>query len=128
MPATKKGGKPLVERRQRPDLNGQAAVAYATYRAPGELQTKQLARFGQVMQAALKKMSSDSGAATKTVESLGQIPDPSLSEPAAGHLAGQAGPPAKTGDYRTRLLPVQANGTLSTQATDQVVKKCSAAP
>ncbi|GAA2596808.1 LCP family protein [Streptomyces axinellae] len=123
VPGAKKGEKPQVERGSAVDLDGRAAVAYATYRAPGELQTKQLARFGQVMRAALKKLSSDSGAATKTVESLGQIPDPSLSEKQLGASLAKLASRARAGDYRTRLLPVQANGTLSRQAGDEVVKK-----
>ncbi|QLH21738.1 LCP family protein [Streptomyces sp. Rer75] len=122
VPSARKGESPLVKRGKEQVLSGQAAVAYATYRAPGEAQTKQLARFGQVMDAALKKVSSDTGGATKTVEQLAQIPDPSLSEQQLGaslaRLAGQA----KGGDYDTMMLPVQGDGTLSARATDRVVK------
>ncbi|MFD7499756.1 LCP family protein [Streptomyces sp. NPDC059850] len=122
VPAARKGEDPLVKRGKEQVLSGQAAVAYATYRAPGEAQTKQLARFGQVMDASLKKVSSDTGGATKTVEQLAQIPDPSLSEQQLGaslaRLAGQA----KGGDYDTMMLPVQSDGTLSARATDRVVK------
>ncbi|MFI0818070.1 LCP family protein [Streptomyces sp. NPDC021098] len=122
VPSSRKGEDPLVKRGKEQVVSGQAAVAYATYRAPGEAQTKQLARFGQVMDATLKKLSSDTGGATKTVEQLAQIPDPSLSEQQLGaslaRLAGQA----KGGDYDTMTLPVQGDGTLSSQATDRVVK------
>jgi hypothetical protein len=122
VPSSRKGEDPLVKQGKEQVLSGQAAVAYATYRAPGEAQTKQLARFGQVMDASLKKISSDTGGATKTVEQLAQIPDPSLSEQQLGaslaRLAGQA----KGGDYDTMTLPVQGNGTLSARATDRVVK------
>jgi anionic cell wall polymer biosynthesis LytR-Cps2A-Psr (LCP) family protein len=122
VPSSRKGEDPLVKRGKEQVLSGQAAVAYATYRAPGEAQTKQLARFGQVMDAALKKISSDTSGATKTVEQLAQIPDPSLSEQQLGaslaRLAGQA----KGGDYDTMMLPVQGDGTLSSRATDRVVK------
>ncbi len=34
------------------------AVAYATYRGPGEAENAQLERFGQVMQGVLRKLSS----------------------------------------------------------------------
>lgn len=122
VPSSRKGEDPLVKRGKEQVLSGQAAVAYATYMAPGEPQTKQLARFGQVMDATLKKLSSDTGGATKTVEQLAQIPDPSLSEQQLGaslaRLAGQA----KDGDYDTMTLPVQGDGTLSSRATDRVVK------
>ncbi|MFD5385890.1 LCP family protein [Streptomyces sp. NPDC127074] len=122
VPSPQKGEDPLAKQGKDQILSGQAAVAYATYRAPGEAQSKQLARFGQVMQAALKKVSSDTKGATSTVESLAQIPDPSLSEQQLGaslaRLAGQA----KSGAYDTAMLPVQSDGTLSSQATDHVVK------
>ncbi len=118
----KGGGKTLVTPGKAQNLNGQAAVAYATYRGPGEPQVKQLARFGQVMQAVLAKMPSDSATATQVVKNLGAIPDPSLSDSQLGatlaHLADQA----KGGDYSTTLLPVQPDGTLGSQATNGVVK------
>jgi anionic cell wall polymer biosynthesis LytR-Cps2A-Psr (LCP) family protein len=118
----KSKGKVLVAKGEQQDLTGQAAVAYATYKGPGETQTAQLARFGQVMQALLKKMPSDAADATKTVQALAQILDPSLTDRQLGaSLAGLADL-AKTGQYSTTTLPVQKDGTLSTQATDTVVK------
>ncbi|MGP3978402.1 LCP family protein [Streptomyces sp. 8N114] len=123
VPGTKRGQEPQVKRGSNQGLDGRAAVAYATYRAQGELQTKQLARFGQVMQAVLKKLSSDPGAVTKTVESLGQIPDPSLSEAQLGASLAKLANHAKQSNYSTRTLPVRADGTLSSQVSDEVVKK-----
>ncbi|EXU70016.1 membrane protein [Streptomyces sp. PRh5] len=122
VPSPKKGEDPLVKRGKDQIVSGQAAVAYATYRAPGEAQTKQLARFGQVMHAALKKLSSDEKGATSTVESLAQIPDPSLSEQQLGASLAKLAGQAKSGAYDTAMLPVQPDGTLSSQATDHVVK------
>ncbi|WP_438492799.1 LCP family protein [Streptomyces asiaticus] len=122
VPSPKKGEDPLVKRGKGQIVSGQAAVAYATYRAPGEAQTKQLARFGQVMHAALKKLSSDEKGATSTVESLAQIPDPSLSEQQLGASLAKLAGQAKSGAYDTAMLPVQPDGTLSSQATDHVVK------
>ncbi|MET7934056.1 LCP family protein [Streptomyces sp. NPDC005322] len=122
VPSPQKGEDPLVKRGREQILSGQAAVAYATYRAPGEAQTKQLARFGQVMHAALRKVSSDTKGATSTVESLAQIPDPSLSEQQLGASLAKLAGQAKSGEYDTAMLPVQPDGTLSTQATDHVVK------
>ncbi|AEW93998.1 MULTISPECIES: LCP family protein [Streptomycetaceae] len=118
----KGGGKTLVTPGKGKELNGQAAVAYATYRAPGEPQTKQLARFGQVMQAVLTKLPSDAATATKIVDSLGAIPDPSLTDSQLGATLAHLADEAKGGDYATTLLPVQPDGTLSPQATDGVVK------
>ncbi|MGW7755144.1 LCP family protein [Streptomyces violaceusniger] len=122
VPSPQKGEDPLVKQGKEQILSGQAAVAYATYRGPGEAQSKQLARFGQVMQAALKKVSSDTKGATSTVESLAQIPDPSLSEQQLGASLAKLAGQAKSGAYDTAMLPVQSDGTLSSQATDHVVK------
>ncbi|MDX3224254.1 LCP family protein [Streptomyces sp. ME19-01-6] len=120
VPGAAKGDDPLVQRGKQRDLSGEAAVAYATYRGQGEAQTKQLARFGQVMHAALKKISSDPSGATTTVESLAQIPDPSLSEKELGASLARLAEQAKGGSYDTTMLPVQPDGTLSERTTDQV--------
>ncbi|MBZ4015559.1 LCP family protein [Streptomyces purpurogeneiscleroticus] len=122
VPGAKKGDAPLVKAGKGRVLNGQAAVAYATYRGPGELQTKQLARFGQVMQATLKRVSSDAGGATATVKSLFQVLDPPLTEGQLGSSLAQRAELAKTGAYRTTVLPVQQDGTLSAQTASAVVK------
>ncbi|MCZ4124113.1 LCP family protein [Streptomyces sp. H39-S7] len=115
-------GKVLVNQGKAQELNGQAAVAYATHRGTGEAQAKQLIRFGQVMQAVLAKMPSDAASATKTVEALNSIPDPSLPINALGASLAELADQAKAGAYSTALLPVQPNGTLSEQATASVVK------
>ncbi|MFC4035474.1 LCP family protein [Streptomyces polygonati] len=118
----KASGTTLIPKGPQQELTGQAAVIYATYKAPGESQSDQLARFGQVMQAVLKKMPSDAAGATRTVQGLAQILDPSLNDKQLGaSLAGLA-ELAKTGAYDTAMLAVQKDGTLSAQATDSVVK------
>lgn len=123
VPGAKKDDNPLVKQGKAQELNGQAAVAYATYQAPGEPQTKQLARFGQVMQATLKKVSSDADGATATVKSLLQVLDPPLTEAELGSSLAQRAELAKSGAYGTTLLPVQPDGTLTQQAADSVVKE-----
>ncbi len=123
VPGEKKGDEPLVERGKAQRLDGQAAVAYATHRGRGEQQTRQLQRFGEVMHQTLRKLSSDSEAATRTVETLGQIPDPSLPEPELGASLAKLAKQAKAGEYKTQLLPVQANGTLSERTSDGLVKQ-----
>ncbi|GAA0486490.1 LCP family protein [Streptomyces sp. NPDC046215] len=122
VPGAKTGDTPLVRRGAAQDLSGQMAVAYATHRGAGEAPDKQLARFGQVMQAVLKKVSGEPAAATRTVESLAQIPDPSLSVEQLGASLAHLAALAKKGSYVTTALPVQADGTLSEQATGSVVK------
>ncbi|WP_223766288.1 LCP family glycopolymer transferase [Streptomyces huiliensis] len=123
VPGAKPGDDPLVRRGGGQSLNGQAAVAYATHRVPGEAPERQLGRFGQVMQAVLKKMSTDPKAATTTVEALAQIPDPSLSVPQLGASLAQLAARAKAGAYRTTVLPVRQDGTLGGEEADGVVKE-----
>lgn len=122
VPDTKKGAGPLVEKGEKQSLSGRAAVAYATYRAPGEAEVKQLQRFGQVMYGVLRKISDDPKAATVTVESLVQILDPSLPEKDLGASLAKLAEHAKIGDHKTALLPVGQDGTLSEGASDSVVK------
>jgi hypothetical protein len=124
VPAEKaaKGQAPLVRRGERQTLSGPMAVAYATHRAPGEAQDAQLARFGQVVQAVLRKLSSDAEAATVTVQSLAQILDPSLTEQDLGAFLARLSDRAKGGDYTTALLPVASGGALADEATETVVK------
>jgi anionic cell wall polymer biosynthesis LytR-Cps2A-Psr (LCP) family protein len=121
-PKAKRHASPLVKKGEDQSLSGPMAVAYATYRASGESENAQLQRFGQVMLGVLRKMSSDPQAATTTVQSLAQILDPSLNDKVLGAFLAKLSDLAKGGDYKTALLPVQQDGTLSEQATDSVVK------
>jgi anionic cell wall polymer biosynthesis LytR-Cps2A-Psr (LCP) family protein len=120
--AKKKGEAPLVNQGRSQTLSGKMAVAYATYRAPGEAQNAQLKRFGQVMQAVLRKLSSDPQAATVTVQTLNQILDPSLTDKDLGTFLAGLSELAKGGDYATDLLPVQSDGTLSAQTGAGIVR------
>ncbi|MGW4239093.1 LCP family protein [Streptomyces sp. NPDC004749] len=122
VPAAKKGEDPLVEKGENETLNGRMAVAYATYRAGEEPETKQLQRFGQVIQGVLRKMSDDPEAATVTIETLAMILDPSLPERDLGASLANLAEHAKVGDYRTSVLPVQPTGTLSDKTAETVVK------
>ncbi|MCC3768267.1 LCP family protein [Streptomyces sp. UNOC14_S4] len=122
VPDAKPGDSPVVRKGSQQNLGGRMAVAYATYRATDEAPDRQLARFGQVMQAVLKKLSGDPAGATRTVESLAQIPDPSLPVEQLGASLAHLATLAKKGSYDTTALPVQSDGTLGAQATDKVVK------
>ncbi|MEH0443976.1 LCP family protein [Streptomyces sp. B21-102] len=121
-PNAKKGESPLVAKGENQTLSGKMAVAYATHRAEGEAQNAQLERFGQVMQGVLRKVSSDPQGATVTVQTLAQILDPSLTDKDLGAFLAKLADLAKGGDYKTALLPVQADGTLSAEASASVVK------
>ncbi|MEV5489762.1 LytR C-terminal domain-containing protein [Streptomyces bobili] len=120
--AKKKGQAPLVSKGEGQSLSGKMAVAYATYRAEGEAQNAQLKRFGQVMQAVLRKVSSDPQGATVTVQTLAQILDPSLTDKDLGAFLANVADLAKGGDFKTAMLPVQSDGTLSAEASASVVK------
>ncbi|MEE1728775.1 LytR C-terminal domain-containing protein [Streptomyces sp. BE282] len=122
VPDAKKGAAPLVNKGEAQTLSGPMAVAYATYLAPGEAEAKQLARFGEVMRAVLRKISEDPKAATVTVETLAQVLDPSLPEKDLGASLAKLASRAKVGDYKTAMLPVQDDGTLTDAATRSVVK------
>ncbi|MFI8432820.1 LytR C-terminal domain-containing protein [Streptomyces sp. NPDC079020] len=122
VPDAKKGASPLVNKGEAQTLSGPMAVAYATYRGEGEPETKQLTRFGEVVRGVLRKLSEDPKAATVTVETLAQILDPSLPEQDLGASLAKLAGHAKVGDYKTELLPVQNDGTLSDEATESVVK------
>jgi anionic cell wall polymer biosynthesis LytR-Cps2A-Psr (LCP) family protein len=120
--ARKKDQTPLVHKGRNQTLSGKMAVAYATYRAPEESPNAQLERFGQVMQGVLRKLSSDPQAATVTIQTLAQILDPPLTDKELGTFLAGLADLAKGGDYKTALLPVQDDGTLSAEAGDSVVK------
>ncbi|MGV9311458.1 LytR C-terminal domain-containing protein [Streptomyces sp. NPDC003691] len=122
VPGAGKGAAPLVKKGENQTLNGRSAVAYATHLAAGEPESKQLHRFGQVMQGVLKKFPSDAESATVTVETLGQILDPSLSEKDLGASLAKLADHAKGGDYATALLPIQPDGRPTEQAITQIVK------
>ncbi|QFR93536.1 LytR family transcriptional regulator [Streptomyces tsukubensis] len=121
VPAAKKGQEPVVHKGGSQTLSGGMAVAYATYRASGEPESAQLKRFGQVMLGVLRKVSTDPKAATVTVQSLAQILDPSLPEKDLGSFLARLAEHAKGGDI-PHELPVREDGTLSEEATDNVVK------
>ncbi|MFF5155796.1 LytR C-terminal domain-containing protein [Streptomyces sp. NPDC000348] len=120
--AEKKGQAPLVKKGKGQTLSGRMAVAYATHRGSGESQNAQLERFGQVLHGVLRKMTSDPDAATTTVQTLGQIIEPPLTDKDLGSFLARLSDRAKGGDHKSALLPVQDDGTLTAEASDSVVK------
>lgn len=120
--AKDKGATPLVRKGEGQTLSGKMAVAYATHRGSGEEATAQLQRFGQVMQGVLRKLSSDPAAATTTIQTLGLILDPPLTDKDLGSFLAGLSDLAKGGDFKTALLPVQDDGRLSAEDSDSVVK------
>ncbi|MBT2482020.1 LCP family protein [Streptomyces sp. ISL-94] len=123
VPADDAAKAPAVAQGQKQSLSGAMAVAYATYRPQGEPEAKQLDRMGKVLYAVLRKVPSDPKAAALTVESMGQILDPALNAQTLGALLSRLGAHAKVGAYRTDVLTVKPDGTLTDDATQKVVKE-----
>lgn len=120
--STGKNPKTLVKKGENQELDGVAAVAYATYRGPGETQEPQMRRFGQVLDAVLKKLPSTAQAATQTVTSLGAVADPSLPDDELGATLAKLAEQAKIGHHTTTVLPVKSDGTLDEKTTESVIK------
>ncbi|RKN11109.1 LCP family protein [Streptomyces radicis] len=112
---------PLVPRGEDVLLSGRAAVAYATHRADDEPSSAQLARFGQVMQAVMVTMPSGESGATRVVEALAQITDPSLTEDELAVSLAQLAGYAQEDAFDTVPLPVEADGTLSDETAEGLV-------
>ncbi|MFD7261809.1 LCP family protein [Streptomyces sp. NPDC059874] len=123
VPADDAAKAPAVGQGQKQSLSGPMAVAYATYRAQGEPEAKQLERMGKVLHAVLRKVPGDPKSAAVTVESMGQILDPALNAQTLGGLLSRLGAHAKVGAYRTDVLAVKPDGTLTDDANKKVVKE-----
>ncbi|WP_327069229.1 LCP family protein [Kitasatospora sp. NBC_01302] len=115
-------GKTLVEQGSQRTLSGQAAVAYATYQAPGESRDAQLARFGQVLSAVIATMPTTLADATDDVHRMGAVLDPSLPEKALAGLLVELSQQSAAGHLATTTLPVQPDGTLDQGKAGPVVK------
>ncbi|MEJ8644399.1 LCP family protein [Streptomyces sp. MS1.HAVA.3] len=123
VPADDAAKAPAVAQGQKQSLSGPMAVAFATHRVEGEPEAKQLERMGKVLHAVLRKVPSDPKAAAVTVESIGQILDPALNAQTLGALLSRLGQHAKVGAYRTDVLAVKPDGTLTDDANKKVVKE-----
>ncbi|MEF2525085.1 MULTISPECIES: LCP family protein [Streptomyces] len=125
IPADDAAKVPAVGQGAKQHLSGAMAVAYATHRAPGEPEAEQLERLGRVLYGVLRKVPGDARSATTTVESMGQILDPSLNAETLGAMLARLGEHAKAGQsaYRTDVLGVKPDGTLTDEANRTVVKE-----
>ncbi|MFE0457691.1 LCP family protein [Kitasatospora sp. NPDC058965] len=115
-------GKVLVDKGNQRTLNGQGAVAFAVYQAPGESRDAQLARFGKVLAALIKAMPGALADATDVVHKVGAVPDPSLPENALAGLLAQLSAQAGAGRLTTNELPVKADGTVDEAKAAPLVK------
>ncbi|WP_411105463.1 LytR C-terminal domain-containing protein [Streptomyces sp. cmx-4-9] len=123
VPADEAAKSPAVAQGRKQSLSGPMAVAYATHRGQGEPEAKQLERTGKVLYAVLRKVPADPKAAAVTVETMGQILDPALNAQTLGALLARLGEHAKVGAYRTDVLAVKPDGTLTDEANKTVVKE-----
>jgi len=116
-------GKSLAPAGKAITLNGQAAVAYATYQATGEGRDAQLARFGQVLDAVVRTMPTDLAEAQDDVHRMNAVLDPSLPEQALAGVLAQLAKQAKNGHFSTGTLKVKQDGTLDEATAGQQVKE-----
>ncbi|MFI2608621.1 LCP family protein [Kitasatospora sp. NPDC018619] len=103
-------------------LSGKAAVAYATWQAPGENRDAQLARFGQVMDAVVRTMPTDFKEAKDDVHRMNAVLDPSLPEDALAGVLAQLAQQAKDGHFGTTALTVKPDGGLDEATAGKQVK------
>lgn len=106
-------------------LDGVQSVAYATYQAPGESDSAQAVRFGQVVTALLAKMPQFGNAVSAQLNQLGLITKPSMPlsklSPILAALAAQQG----AGKVTEVVLPLSQDGsdTLNYTAAAPIVAK-----
>ncbi|MFE4517758.1 LCP family protein, partial [Kitasatospora sp. NPDC056783] len=103
-------------------LSGKAAVAYATWQAPGENRDAQLARFGQVMDAVVRTMPTEFKDAKDDVHRMNAVLDPSLPEDALAGVLVQLAQQAKDGHFGTAALTVKPDGSLDEATAGKQVK------
>ncbi|MDH6125183.1 LCP family protein [Kitasatospora sp. GP82] len=116
-------GKVLAPAGKGISLTGEAAVAYATYQAPGEGRDAQLARFGQVLEALVRTMPTDLPEAQDDVHRMNAVLDPSLPEQALAGVLAQLAQLAKDGNFAVGTLKVQPDGTLDDATAGAQVKE-----
>lgn len=109
-------GKQVITPGQNTVVNGQAAMAFATYKGKGESDQTQLNRFGVMLQALIAAMPTDATAAASQITHMGAVEDPSLSDDQLGALLAKLSTDARGGAYSTETLPVLGNGTLGSGA------------
>ncbi|MGW7582667.1 LCP family protein [Kitasatospora sp. NPDC054769] len=123
---THEGGKPdgklLSAAGKNTMLSGKAAVAYATWQAPGENRDAQLARFGQVLDAVVRTMPTEFKDAKDDVHRMNAVLDPSLPEDALAGVLVQLAQQAKDGHFGTTALTVKPDGSLDEATAGKQVK------
>ena len=113
-------GKQVITPGQNTAVNGQAAMAFATYKGKGDTDQTQLKRFGVMLQALIAAMPTDPTAAASQITQMGAVGDPSLTDATLGALLAKLSTDARGGAYSTETLPVLGNGTLASTAGSMV--------
>ena len=103
-------GKPLFQA-GRQDMTGDKAAYYATYKPKGESPDKQLARFGQVVQAMLAKIPHQASTTTAVLNSLAAVPDPALPNDKLAGILTALGAEEQGGRFTEQPLPVRSDGS-----------------
>ena len=104
-------------------LNGDQAVAYATYTAPGEAATAQSARFGQVLNALVGAIPEQSNAVGAYLKNLALIPDPSLPMSSLAPILAALATQQNAGKVTVATLPLTSGNTLNATGAAEIVSK-----
>jgi hypothetical protein len=93
------------------DMSGDKAAYYATYHPKGEAPAKQLARFGQVVQAMLAKVPHQTSTTAAVLNSLAAVPDPALPNDKLAAILTALGGEEQGNRFAEQTLPVRPDGT-----------------
>lgn len=104
-------------------LDGDQAVAYATYTASGEAATAQAARFGQVLNALMAAMPTQSNAVNAYLRNLALIPDPSLPMSKLGPILAALAAQQNAGKVTVATLPLTSSNALNSTGAAEIVAK-----
>ena len=89
-------------------LNGQEAVAYATFLGPNEVEQARLARFSQVLDQVMKRLPSDRDALLEVFTNVNAAQNATMSVESLTDFALDYGDVARTGDTAYQSLPVKS--------------------
>jgi hypothetical protein len=98
-------------------LTGAEALAYATYKAPGEAATAQAQRFGQVVAAVLAMMPPEATSITAELNHVGIIDDPSLPESKLSPILAALAIDQQASAFTVKALPLRADGSMELDYT-----------
>ncbi|MFI1579603.1 LytR C-terminal domain-containing protein [Embleya sp. NPDC020630] len=115
-------GKVLVGQGRNP-ANGVAALAFATYKQPGESPTVTGDRFGRVLQGLLAAFPTQPDAVLTLLANMANLPDPSLPDDKLSTLLANLAKATQAKLLQVRALPVSPEGILDINAAVPIVRE-----